>query len=60
MGGCFEAGGTQEGIEQVKEGVASTPKQRVYFLAEGSERFDFWCVHVQKDGASSLLLSTVS
>jgi hypothetical protein len=60
MRGRFDRGCRQHCVEQFKEGVASTPKQRVYFLAEGSQRFDFWCVHVQKDGASSLFLSTLA
>src|SRR5260221_6747404 len=58
MRGRFDAGGTQEGIEQVKEGVASAPQPRVHLLAEGSQRFPFGCVHNQKDELASLFLST--
>src|SRR5258707_5361013 len=58
MRGLCDAGDTQEGIEQVKEGVASAPQPRVHLLAEGSQRFPFGCVHNRKDELSSLFLST--
>lgn len=49
---------TQHGIEDFKEGVASTPEARVHVLAEGSESLPFWYVHVQKNELASLFLST--
>jgi len=58
--GCFERWRAQHGVERREQGVASTPKQRVHVLTEGSERFPFWRVHTQKDGLSSLSLSTPS
>src|SRR5712664_271343 len=58
MRGRFDAGGTQEGIEQVKEGVAAAPKPRVHLLAESSELFQLRSVHNRKDELSSLFLST--
>src|SRR5260221_14111294 len=58
MRGRFDAGGTQEGIEQVKEGVAAAPKPRVHLLAESSELFQLGSVHNRKDELSSLFLST--
>src|SRR5258705_5481933 len=58
MRGRFDAGGTQEGIEQVKEGVAAAPNPRVHLLAESSELFQLRSVHNRKDELSSLFLST--
>jgi len=58
VGWRFEGWRTQHGVERLKQGIAATPKQRVHFMAEGSERFPFWGVHVQQDALSGLLLST--
>ncbi len=43
----------QHGVEGLEQGVAPTPKQRVHLIAEGSEHFHFWRVHIQKDALSS-------
>src|SRR5258708_39993152 len=60
MRGRFDAGGTQEGIEQVTEGVAAAPQPRVPLLAQGSQRFPFGYSHNQKDELASLFLSTLA
>src|SRR5262245_38487260 len=52
MGRCLDAGGCQQGVQEFTEGVAATPTQRVHLLAEGSELFPLWCVHIQKDALS--------
>ena len=49
----FEAWHAQHGVERLKERIAPTPKYLVDFVAEGSQRFPFWCVHIQKDERSS-------
>jgi hypothetical protein len=54
----FEARRAQLRIKHLEERIAPTPEQRVHLVTEGSEHFPCWCVHVQKDGLSSLLLST--
>lgn len=56
---CFEGRCGEHSIERFKQRITPTPKGRVVdLLTEGSERFPLWCVHVQKDGLTSLLLST--
>lgn len=37
----FDPWRAQHGVERLEQGVASTPKQRVHVLAEGSEPFNF-------------------
>jgi len=51
--GRFETRCAQRRVEDFKQGVAPTPKQRVDFVEEGSQRFHFWRVHNQKDERSS-------
>jgi hypothetical protein len=58
MGGCFDARGGQERVEQLKEGIASTPKPRVHLMTEGSQRLKVWRVHIQNDALPSLSLSS--
>ena len=58
MGGRFDRWHRQQRIEQFKQGVASAPKQRVQLMAKGSQRFQFWRGHNQKDELASLSLST--
>jgi hypothetical protein len=53
----FEGWGGQHRVEQLEQGIAPAPKGSVYVLTEGSERFPFWCVHIQNDALSSLSLS---
>ena len=51
---CFDRRRGQHGVERFKQGVGSTPKGGgVDCMTEGSERFPFWCVHIQKDERSS-------
>jgi hypothetical protein len=54
----FEGRHTQHGVECFKEPVAATPKERIHLMAEGSESFPVWCVHIHNDGLSSFFLST--
>lgn len=57
--GCFQRRCGEHSIERFEQRITPTPKGRVVdLLTEGSERFPIWCVHVQKDGLTSLLLST--
>ena len=58
MRGRFAGGGAQQRIHELKQGVASAPKPRVHLRAEGSELFQFWRMHNQKDELASLFLST--
>jgi hypothetical protein len=55
----FEDRRAQHGVERLEQRIAPAPKERVHLLAEGSESFPAWCVHVQNDGLSSFLLSTL-
>ncbi len=54
----FEGRCAQHGVERLEQGVASTPKQRVHLLAEGSERFHFWLCSYPEGCALELFLST--
>ncbi len=58
MGGRFESWYSEYGVKHLEQRIAPTPKYGVDLLAEGSEHFPCWCIHVQKDALTSLFLST--
>lgn len=56
-GGRFQQECCQQCVECLEERIAPASEEPVHVLAEGSEPFPFWCVHIQQDGHSSLFLS---
>lgn len=59
VGRCFQGNDRQHSVKHLEQCIAPTPEYRVVdLLMEGSQRFPFWCVHVQKNGRTSLFLST--
>jgi hypothetical protein len=54
VGGRFTYGRGQGAIERLEQYIASTPKEHVHVMTDGSEPCAFWCVAIQKDGYSSL------